>query len=33
MERALAFIDQHLGERLTRFDFAEAIEVSPYHFG
>jgi AraC family transcriptional regulator len=32
MERALAFIDQHLEEHLTLFDIAEAVGLSPYHF-
>ena len=32
MQRALAFIDSHLGDDLTLPHMAEAVGVSPHHF-
>jgi AraC family transcriptional regulator len=32
MELVLAFIDAHLGERLTLVKIADELKLSPYHF-
>jgi len=32
VEQALAFIDAHLGERLTLLKIADELHLSPYHF-
>ena len=32
VQRALAYIDAHLGERLTLAEIANELKLSPYHF-